>query len=437
MKKKLFEFIFLPVLFAILVYIGIMECGLFIWIALVPGLYLVFKYNFGKIWQSALLGSILIPIFLTWFVVIFDNWYFLYAILYIGSFYWLFLLTVNLIVHKITWSSKVLAPPFVWLLFTFLYSLMPGKVHWWFNIGDMQPMLYPLTLLSGYGITFLAVFFNSLLAAYLVDKGKKRLYLALFIVLILIVSFAYSFVASPKGDKLVKVAVIQGNFPQDWAWRVAHADSDILDKYSQLTTEITKQKPDIIVWPEYAVPKDLLLHKELYKKVSDIARESNSNLVIGTLVNAPKVDLQKNYEWDTALVFSRQGDLIGRYDSIIPFPFKNWVIAGKELPLIKTDVGSFGVSMCYEEFLPSIARQYSRLGAQFLISLVNDEPINSKNAMISKSWHARTRAAENNKYLLRAANTGLTQIINPYGKVVASLEPGKEGYLLADIYISE
>jgi len=130
MKKKLFEFIFLPVLFAILVYIGIMECGLFIWIALVPGLYLVFKYNFGKIWQSALLGSILIPIFLTWFVVIFDNWYFLYAILYIGSFYWLFLLTVNLIVHKITWSSKVLAPPFVWLLFTFIYSLMPGKVQW-------------------------------------------------------------------------------------------------------------------------------------------------------------------------------------------------------------------------------------------------------------------------------------------------------------------
>lgn len=437
MNKKLLRNITLSFLSALLVYVGIMQCGVAIWLALIPSLFLVFKYNFKDVWWSALLTSVLVPTFLTWFVAIFDPWYFFYAILYIGSFYWLFFLVVSLTFHKVNYPQKVFIPPIVWLLFTFLYSLMPGRVHWWFDIGDMQPMLYPVALFSGYGITFFVILMNSLLAAYLVDKKKKLVYTAAMLVLILVASFGYSTFAQPAGNKKIKIAIIQGNFSEDWAWRTAHVDSDVLDRYRKLTADAAKEYPDIIIWPEYAIPKDLLLHKDLYEKVSSIAKEAKANLVVGTLVNAPKVDPQKNYEWDTALVFSRQGDLIGRYDSIAPFPFKNWVIAGKELPIIETDVGKFGISMCYEEFLPSIAREYAKSGAQFLISLANDSPINNENAMKSKSWHARTRASENGSYLLRAANTGLTQVINPYGKVVASLEPNKAAYLVADIFIKE
>jgi len=434
MNRKFVLNIFLAILLAVLLYIGNVLFFLFSWIALVPACLLAHRNSCKQIILPAFVASILIAAPSMFYVSDFDLLYFFYAILYAGSFAFFCLLLICLGYKFIKYPFSILVLPGVWMFLLFVYSFAPWGIYF-FNFGSLHPMLFPINyIITSYGITFLITLFSSTLASYLVYKRKILLYFLFFLSLILFFSYIYSLYALPTG-KIVKVAIIQGNFPQDWEWRTNRADTDVLDIYKRLTLEAAKSKPDLIIWPEYAIPKDILLHKDLYAKISNLALEVNANLIFGSLVNAERSDPQKNYEWDTAFVFSRKGEMIGRYDSVIPFPYKNWVIKGSALPIIETDIGKFGIAMCYEENFGNIFRKYRKSGAQFFITLANDKPINNQKIMAGKSMHARTRAAENGLYLLRATNTGLSQVVNPYGKVVSELDFDKEGFILADIFI--
>ena len=91
--------------------------------------------------------------------------------------------------------------------------------------------------------------------------------------------------------------------------------------------------------------------------------------------------------------------------------------------------------ICWEEYHGYINKKYGGLGADYFIHMVNDASVKDFNTMKTRVRRARFRASENNRYVIRAANSGITEVVNPYGKVTASLEPNKEGFLISDIYI--
>ncbi|TKJ40219.1 hypothetical protein CEE37_07800, partial [candidate division LCP-89 bacterium B3_LCP] len=187
---------------------------------------------------------------------------------------------------------------------------------------------------------------------------------------------------------------------------------------------------------EFAVPKDILKNQDSYEKISKLSKQTNANLVLGSLVNTKEIHPDGRVSiWDSAFVFSRNGTLHGRYDSIMPFPFENDFISGDNLPIFEIDAGRFGITICYEGLYNTIYKQYSKSDVHFFISIANNEPVHDPHAMHTSSLFTRLRAAENRKYLIRATNTGITQVVNPYGKVIAKLKPNKEGILLTEIYL--
>jgi apolipoprotein N-acyltransferase len=128
--------------------------------------------------------------------------------------------------------------------------------------------------------------------------------------------------------------------------------------------------------------------------------------------------------------------LIGEYNSIKPVPFERWVSPGNKTNIFNTNIGNFGVSLCYEE-TQDTAKDFSSKGAQFLISLANNQKLDYTPGFYLISLYPNLRAAENGKYLIRATNTGITKIVNPYGKVEAQLAPYTRGILIGDIYLNE
>ena len=93
-----------------------------------------------------------------------------------------------------------------------------------------------------------------------------------------------------------------------------------------------------------------------------------------------------------------------------------------------------GIIICWEEFTPAVARHYADLGAEYFVTMVNNAEFDSSGLKKYVSFFMRARAAENLRYVARIGQTGLTQIINPFGKVIGSILPDKEGYLAGELY---
>ena len=230
--------------------------------------------------------------------------------------------------------------------------------------------------------------------------------------------------------------MLQGNFNQGWNWRLLNAKGLIFDVYENLSIEASKSNPDIIIWPEYSIADDLPKDKTLMNRISNLDKKTNAYLVVGTLRFYNTFYKNERERNDIALVFNRDGKLIGEYNSIKPVPFEKWVLPGNETNIFNTDIGNFGVSLCYEE-TQDTAKDFSGKGAEFLISLSNDQRLEHTPGFYLISLYPNLMAAENGKYLIRATNTGITKIVNPYGKIEAQLQPYKRGILIGDIYLND
>ena len=147
-----------------------------------------------------------------------------------------------------------------------------------------------------------------------------------------------------------------------------------------------------------------------------------------------------NQIFNSASLVSPDGEWAGRYDKIhlVPFgeyvPFKQWLsFAGG----LTKEVGDFsrgvsrqplqagsqklGVFICYESIFPDDVRQFTRDGAQVLVNISNDGWYGDSGAYAQHLKQARMRAIENDRWLLRSTNTGVTASIDPYGRIVASV----------------
>jgi apolipoprotein N-acyltransferase len=89
--------------------------------------------------------------------------------------------------------------------------------------------------------------------------------------------------------------------------------------------------------------------------------------------------------------------------------------------------------ICYEDVVPFLARQATALGAQVLINQTNDAWFGNTVAPYQHHMIASFRAIENRRFLLRSTNTGVTAVVDPTGRTLASLLPYTESVLPMEI----
>ncbi|OGC21847.1 apolipoprotein N-acyltransferase [candidate division WOR-1 bacterium RIFOXYC2_FULL_37_10] len=327
---------------------------------------------------------------------------------------------------------------------------IPGGV-----VGYSQVLFLPLIQIASfstvYGVSFLIIIFNIGLAKIFVRKEKISSYTIFGLSLILMfISIVFGFFELDKETKYenhIKVSIIQGNIPQEKKLDPRFNNENFLI-HKELTLKAANNSPQIIIWPETSIFTYLLYDKKYLTEVEELAKKTKAFLFIGT----PHYDRHYNV-YNSIAVFSQSGEVIGRYDKqhLVPFgeylPFKPVLYPilkntgyynkdftpGTKINPIEIMGIKIGTAICFESTFPFLIKKQTKMGADFFIVITNDAWFKFSSAPYEHFDYAIFRAIENRKFLIQAANTGISGLIDPYGRILNKLDLNKQGYLTVEI----
>ncbi len=401
--------------------------NLLVWLYLIPLLVVILSTNIKKVIVYMVIYSSIVAVFGFLWVRHYSYYVLLAVFLVFTLFYTGFGVLTRIFAKRRTFL-EVFIPPIIWVIMYYIFGLTAID-NFWINISALHTEAAPLIWYVGsLGITFIIILFSSSIAFFILRKKKTYLAVAITIILAMSLCFLYSNIKKPEGETL-KVAVIQGNFPESWEYRTKNSKTEIYETYKNLTYESLKYKPDLITWPEYAIPTDILRDENFSKELIGFTRGLNTDLVLGSLSEA-----DNKTEYDIALVFQKDSETILIYKAVKPVPYEEDTRAYTKLETLKTKSSKIGIVLCYEETQPELIRQHANNDAEFFIALSNNNRFGKSNGIFLSSLPSKTAAAENGKYLIRTTNTGISQVINPYGKVDARIEQFKRGIMIAEIH---
>ena len=157
--------------------------------------------------------------------------------------------------------------------------------------------------------------------------------------------------------------------------------------------------------------------------------------------------------FNSAFYLSQAGEVNGRYDKMHLVPFGEFVPwrsilffvdklvvgigdfgRGTEASVFQLKGYKFGVSICYEITFPDLTRQAVKNGAQFLVNITNDAWFGRSAASYQHMAMAALRAVENRVPIVRAANTGISGAVDPFGRIQSATDLFKEAVVSATIH---
>ena len=353
---------------------------------------------------------------------------------------WVFALFAVALQHP---SSTRVQLMFAALLWVVLEHYFPMLVPWQFG-AILQPHLAALQLAEvtgGAGLSFLIVLVNGLLfRAYeqccMRSSWGPSVVAAIGVVVALDAYGRWRFaqLETEPLTRTMSIAIVQGNTPP---MREVNEESfrHSLQVYSHLslTAAGTADLPALVVWPEMAV--------RALPRTDDVARDALFSLAeqggVPLLVGALD-DRQNGETLNSAFLVSPAGEFFGVYHKTRLFPFAEflpwpfhvftrwWPVpslgAGDNmLPLLLPNA-RFAVAICYEAMFPGFFRQALNEGAEFLVHLTNDVWLGNTNGPWQHLQAAVLRAVESRRWLVRAANSGVSAVIAPSGRIVARTE---------------
>ncbi|MDH3212579.1 MAG: apolipoprotein N-acyltransferase [Myxococcales bacterium] len=342
----------------------------------------------------------------------------------------------------------------------------------WATLGYAQhhnPALLALAPYTGvYGLSFVTVLGGAALARVVVDARARRrpgpsAWAALATVAIVHAAGLGVGAAddAESGLETVRVAVLQGNIDQGVKWSPARAGA-ILDVYEDLTRRAAADGARIVVWPETAVPGGIDPDAPPAPRLAALARETGALLVLGAVGLEYDGGPRPARFYDSAFLLGPAGGFAGRYDKAHLVPFGEYVplrdLLGRVFVAIARGMATVGVTpgdgpraldfavpgsaskrvsagvpICYELLFPDLMRRFVDDGAQVLFAITND------------AWYGRTgapyqflaitalRSAESRVWTARAANTGVSAIIDARGRIRSQTRIFERARLVADL----
>jgi apolipoprotein N-acyltransferase len=359
-----------------------------------------------------------------------------YCGLYAGAFAW----AVSWIGGRRGPGLALAAAPFLWVAGEWARSHLLGGFPWG-TLGYSQYLRLPIIQIAELGgvhaVSFVLVAVNAAAAGCLVLPWRGALAGALAggILLVATLGFGFARLAVPPRATHVSVAIMQPAIEQPLKFDPTHA-ATTLGIYRSLTRRASAEHPQLVVWPETAVPTALRQDPGLVAALTGLARTLGVALLVGSIdvkeTTPPKLT-------NSAFLLTEQG-IVGRYDKIHLVPFGEYVPFSGLLGFVRAwaefiselEPGSnavvfqgppapFGVVICYEGIFPELVREFVRGGARLIVNMTND------------AWFGRTdgpwqhlamyplRAVEHRTAVVRAANTGISAFIAPTGQIVRRL----------------
>jgi len=466
------------------------------WVALVPLLLAVRNVRPAAAARLGLLtGMVHYVSLLYWIVIVLGKyghlplWVSLPALLLLALYMSLYLALFCAIISRVWKQREILVvwvAPLLWVGLDFVRSFLFSGFPWQ-DLGYSQYrallLIQTADLTGHYGITFHIVLVNSVTALLLVLwianrsaahgaqpvltlRLRRALLYAILPALCMILGvmgynvLRYRQVAQAiAGSPTMKIAVVQGNIEQDQKWSPSMR-LETIDIYTRLSEQALARKngpPVLLVWPETALPFLISDNPYYHRLQNTLIAKQKIWLLAGApfykeIADKKMQQAEKVESYNSAYLFTDQGEIGGRYDKqhLVPFgeyvPFSDYIdLPG---PLVE-NIGNFsrgtpgkplscegaaiGVLICFESIFPELARDWTAGGANLLVNITNDAWFGRSSAPWQLLSMSVFRAVENRRSLARSANTGVSAIVDPLGRITAASPLFQPFFLVADV----
>jgi len=379
------------------------------------------------------------------------------AVLYL-SLYWSFVGFIFSII-SIEWKQSIgsFLLPIIIVTMEWIRSIGPLGFPW-SNLALTQSkyiyLIQIMEITGTYGISFIIVSVNLIIY----HSIKRNSFFKDGIIPLIIIYSGISIVGWARiesikdNEKQINVVIVQPNIDPNKKWQEKKRIIVFMDSLHQ---EATKMNPDIIVFPETALPSYLTRDNKTRRMLQETVDKSNIPLLTGT-IDVALENKKKNY-YNSAM-WLRPNEHFQMYSKIHLVPFAEYDLfpsifhpltwlninidrgsfkAGKDFKVFNWKGISFSNIICYESSIPEIVSEFVRKGSELLIIQANDGWLGNSFGPYQHFELARLRAIENRIPILRSANTGISGVIRSDGTVQTKVDLNKQLVFQESINISK
>jgi len=350
-------------------------------------------------------------------------------------------------VHRRIGPRAILLAPALWVT-----SELGRQYLWdgfpWALLGYSQVTILPIvqlaSILGVYGLSALLALTSTAAAFLVVDRTRMRWVVAAGTAAGVAGTVLWGTARLRDSSLLtkgepVRVAVVQGNILQQDKWNPAMADA-ITERYIGMTRQAMAQGATFILWPESSTP--FYFEQDIVRggAIRRLAQEGKATLLIGSDQIEPVAKSvavnSKEKLYNAAFLVKPDGSVGAVYRKMHLVPFGEYVplqrllffvgpivefppfTPGTEPTLLPVGVHQASTAVCYEVIYPDLIRRFVRDGSELLTTITNDAWYGRSSAAYQHWDQASMRAVEEGRYLARAANTGVSGFVDPYGRVI-------------------
>lgn len=349
--------------------------------------------------------------------------------------------------------------PFLWVAVEWLRTYTPMGGFPWNLLGYSQTnnlgFMRATTVTGIYGASLLLALVNTWLAFMVVCAWRRprraglslplagQFWVAAGGVAVIGVVAALPFHPAPARVTL-HASLVQPNTPLNATWSAADLDR-FLAAQLNLSAPAGAPPADLVIWPEQPAPLNYRLEPDFQRTTVALEQRTGGAFLFGEVTYPVAANGTPNYNQprNSAQLIHPNGTTGPRYDKMHLVPFGEYVplpawfahfagiskmlqdvsdfVPGQQPVLFTLGDQRFATMICYESIFPALARQDVAAGAAWLVNQSDDSWYGASSAAPQGLMMARVRAIENRRWLLRDTDNGITAVIDPYGRVTASL----------------
>ena len=313
------------------------------------------------------------------------------------------------------------------------------------------------SLFSSYFVTFVIVLVNASVAYAIVERKAVK---AMTVTVLCTLLFQYGagtilYLIPTDGEKTVRFAAVQGNISSNEKWNEESRERTF-EVYAEYTAKAAENGADVVVWPETALPYTVTAENKYGRYCSALAKKTGATILVGAFSNGEMSAEQYNsiicvlpdgtvhdtvYSKRRLVPFGEFVPMRELFEVVMPplaelVMTSDDVLAGEDSEVFQLDGVSVGGLVCFDSIYGNLSRDSVRDGAQVIALSTNDSWFTDSAALYMHNTHAKLRAIENGRYVVRAANTGISTVISSKGEVLCSLEPLVDGIVEYDVSVN-
>ncbi len=337
----------------------------------------------------------------------------------------------------------LLATPLVWVASEMGRTYLMGGFPW-VLLGYSQvtelPVAQAASVVGVYGVSALVALVSAVAAMVAISSRSEEWrvpVLATAALLVVVAAGGAWRVArgtlTSMGDP-VRIGLVQANVDQAEKWDASRAGV-IFERHLQLSEMAIVQQAEMIIWPESSMPYRYEEQGIASDRLRALARSAQVPILLGSNERAEGDSLQY---YNAAFLVEPDGTTGGVYRKMRLVPFGEYIplkslfffaaplteavgsfSPGEDATVLHVDGHRLSTAICYEAVYPGLVRRFVVGGSQLLTTITNDAWFGDTSAPHQHFAQAAMRAIENGRYLVRAANTGISGAVDPYGRILA------------------